>query len=76
MLGKESGLGWTTQLLRTPANPLLFVVTAPMTNPRQVDAQILRAIIEEDKPAHTTYRLRVVRATMDQAHGTAVRAGR
>lgn len=75
VLGKESGLGWTTQLLRTPANPLLFVVTAPVTNPRQVDAEVLRTIIEEDKPAHTTYRLRVVRAMAEQAHMSYARAG-
>ncbi|HEY8285703.1 MAG TPA: phage tail protein [Chloroflexota bacterium] len=62
VLGKESGMGWTTQLLSTPPNPLLFVVTAPVDNPRAINAAILRQIIEEDKPAHTTYRLRVVLA--------------
>lgn len=62
VLGKESGMGWTTQLLNTPPNPLLFVVTAPVDNPRAINAAILRQIIEEDKPAHTTYRLRVVLA--------------
>ena len=62
VLGRESGLGWTTQLVSGPSNPLLFVVTVPVTNPRQVDPHVLRTIIEEDKPAHTTYRLRVVRA--------------
>lgn len=62
VLGRESGLGWTTQLVSGLANPLLFVVTVPVINPRQVDPHVLRTIIEEDKPAHTTYRLRVVRA--------------
>lgn len=67
VLGKESGLAWTTQLLNSPPNPLLFVVTAPVRNPRAVNAAILRQIIEEDKPAHTTYRLRVVLAGAGQA---------
>jgi phage tail-like protein len=62
VLGRESGLGWTTQLISTPANALLFVVTAPISHPRAIDAQVLRTIIEEDKPAHTTYRLRIVRS--------------
>ncbi|MGH2347050.1 MAG: phage tail protein, partial [Chloroflexota bacterium] len=62
VLGCESGLGWTTQLLNSPPNPLLFVVTVPIGNPRAVNAAILRQIVEDDKPAHTTYRLRVVLA--------------
>lgn len=62
VLGSESGLGWTTQLLNSPPNPLLFVVTVPISNPRAVNAAILRQIVEDDKPAHTTYRLRVVLA--------------
>jgi phage tail-like protein len=76
VLGKESGLAWTTQLLNSPPNPLLFVVTAPVHNPRAVNAAILRQIIEEDKPAHTTYRLRVVLAGAARAgEGHGVRSG-
>lgn len=61
VLGPESRLGWTTGLVAAPRNPLLFVVTVPVPDPRSIDPAVLRAIIEEDKPAHTTYYLRVVR---------------
>jgi phage tail-like protein len=62
VLGRDNAIGWTTQLVQAQANTLLFIVTVPTTNPRSLDPQVLRTIIEEDKPAHTTYRLRVVRA--------------
>jgi phage tail-like protein len=64
VLGSDNALGWTTQVVQAQANSLLFIVTVPTTNPRSLDPQVLRTIIEEDKPAHTTYRLRVVRAGM------------
>jgi phage tail-like protein len=64
VLGRDNALGWTTQVLRTQANSLLFIVTVPTTNLRSLDPQVLRSIIEEDKPAHATYRLRVVRASV------------
>jgi phage tail-like protein len=70
VLGRESGLGWTTQLTVMPHNPLLFIVTVPVDNPRAVDPEVLRAIIEEDKPAHAVYRLRVARALSAQPRGT------
>ena len=38
------------------------MITVPVTDPRQIDAQVLRQIIEESKPAFITYRLRLVRA--------------
>lgn len=72
VLGKESGLGWTTQLAVMPRNPLLVIVTAPAHNPRDIDPEVLRAIIEEDKPAHVVYRLRVVRAVATRPRGTLV----
>lgn len=62
VLGGDNRLGWTTILQTAPANPLLAVITVPVSDPRQVDVQILRQIIEESKPAFITYRLRVVRA--------------
>lgn len=72
VLGRESGLGWTTQLVTTPRNPLLFVVTIPVRDPRGIDPAVLRAIVEEDKPAHAVYRLRVVRASTARPRGTLV----
>ncbi len=74
VLGRESGLGWTTQLTATPRNPLLFIVTVPVHNPRAIDPDVLRAIIEEDKPAHAVYRLRVVRALSTRPRGTLMHA--
>ena len=62
VLGRESALGLTTQLVAEARSPLLFVVTVPVPDPAVVDPHVLRTIIEEDKPAHTTYRLRMVRA--------------
>lgn len=76
VLGSESGLGWTTQLVTLPRNPLLFIVTAPVHNPRGIDPGVLRAIIDEDKPAHAVYRLRVVRALTTQPRGTLVHSPR
>jgi phage tail-like protein len=61
VLGRESGLGLTTRLGSAPRDPQLFVVTIAVPDPSQVDPQSLRAVIEEDKPAHATYRLQVVR---------------
>ena len=72
VLGRESGLGWTTQLAVAPRNPLLFIVTVPADNPRAIDPEVLRAIIEEDKPAHAVYRLRVVRALSARPRDTLV----
>jgi len=70
VLGPESGLGWTTQLVTPPRNPLLFIVTVPVHDPRRVSPEVLRAIVEEDKPAHAVYRLRVVRALTVRPRGT------
>jgi phage tail-like protein len=61
VVGQESRLGWTTTLFSTPPQPNLFVVTVPVAEPAAVDEKILRAIVEEDKPAHTIYELHVVR---------------
>ncbi|HWE62588.1 MAG TPA: phage tail protein [Chloroflexota bacterium] len=63
VLGGDSGLGWTTRLLRTTPAPMHFVVTVPAPHPEALSEEVLRAIIEEDKPAHTTYDLRVVRCS-------------
>jgi phage tail-like protein len=70
VLGGESRLGWTTQLVRTAPNPVLFVVTIPTPDPGALDPEVLRAIVEEDKPAYTAYRLHVVRS-----QGVAARRG-
>jgi phage tail-like protein len=74
VLGADNRLGWTTLLTVAPVNQLLFVVTVPVVDPRDVDPQVLRQIIEESKPAHTTYRLRLVRATV-QSQSTQPRGG-
>jgi phage tail-like protein len=75
VLGADNRLGWTTLLTDMPANSLQFVVTVPVFNPREVDAQMLRLIIEESKPAHTTYRLRLVRAHAQPPHIVPPRGG-
>ena len=51
-----------------PSAPL-FVVTVPCPIPTTIDPDILRDIVEEDKPAHTTYRLRVVHRTETETDG-------
>jgi phage tail-like protein len=63
VIGRENGLSWTTRLVTGPTQPFLFVVTVPVPNPEGIDPQVMHAIITEDKPAHTTYDLRVVRCT-------------
>jgi phage tail-like protein len=63
VLGRHNGLGWTTWLTSNPGNPYVFIVTVPVSNPRHIDEKVLHAIIEEDKPAHTIYRLHVVEAS-------------
>ena len=67
-LGRDNVLGYTTHLVSVDRNPLLFVVTVPVPDPDAVDVQVLHTIVEEDKPAHTVYRLHVVRC---QATGAA-----
>jgi phage tail-like protein len=62
VLGRNAALGYTTNLISTAPDPLLFVVTVPTGNPDAIDVQVLRTIIEEDKPAHATYRIHVVRS--------------
>ncbi len=71
VLSPESGLGWNTHLTPAVRNPVLFVITVPVPEPRRVDPMVLRAIVEADKPAHTSYRLRVVRCTAGPAAGPA-----
>ncbi|HZS91139.1 MAG TPA: phage tail protein I [Chloroflexota bacterium] len=62
VLGRNAALGYTTNLVSATPDPLLFVVTVPAKNPDTIDLQVLRTIIDEDKPAHATYRVRVVRS--------------
>jgi len=40
-------------------NPYNFTVVFRLPNPEQIDQDRVRRIIEEEKPAHTTYRLRI-----------------
>lgn len=63
VLGGETRLGLTTHLPAEPRDPVLFVVTVPVAEPHCIDPDVVRAIIEEDKPAHAAYRLRIVEAT-------------
>lgn len=72
VLGREGGLGWTTHLAPTPANPVSFTVTVPVERSARVDLAVLRQIIEEDKPAHTTYRLRVVPSDASPGPGPSI----
>jgi phage tail-like protein len=70
-LGSDGGLGWTTRLVRSTPTPMHFTVTVPSPRPEMLQEEVLRAIIEEDKPAHTTYALRVVRCSAAAAHRAA-----
>lgn len=76
VLGGESGLGWTTRLLHTTPTPMHFVVTVPTPQPTTLSEEVLRAIIEEDKPAHATYGLRIVRCSPAAAVDGRERAAR
>jgi phage tail-like protein len=59
-LGPEARLGGPgTWLGHVP--PHTFVVTLAVTDPGAINAQIVRDIIESEKPAHTAYELRLVR---------------
>lgn len=57
-LGKETILGVNTLLGDVP--PHTFVVTIAVPNPKLVNAETVRSIIESEKPAHTAYTLRIV----------------
>jgi phage tail-like protein len=64
VLSRESGLGWTSQLLTTVREPFLFVVTVPLPDGHPAERRVLERIIEEDMPAHTSYQLEVVRSSV------------
>lgn len=64
-LGPETKLGENTQLGDVP--PHTFVITLPISDPRSVNEQTVRDIIESEKPAHTAYELRLPRRDPDEA---------
>lgn len=76
MLGRDNGLGWNTLLGTSERHPLMFTVTVPIYSGKQTDEAVLRAIIEEDKPAHTTYRLRIAHVRTDPATSSPTRLAR
>jgi phage tail-like protein len=57
-LGPESLLGQGTIL--GGVAPHSFVVTLAVADPRTVNEQIVRDIVESEKPAHTAYDIRIV----------------
>jgi len=67
ILGRDSALGWTTRLDPKSSQHDFFTVTVPSPRPESLDEGVIRAIIEEDKPAHTTYALRIVRCLPEAA---------
>jgi len=56
LLGRDTLLG--------DVAPHTFVVTLAVPNPTAVNRQIIRAVIDSQKPAHTRYALRIVQRTV------------
>lgn len=58
-------LGYEPQILEDggDADPFLFTVVLQASDPPHVQEALVRRIIDEEKPAHTTYRIRRVDAT-------------
>jgi phage tail-like protein len=71
-LGPGASLGWNTVL--GGGKNYNFTVTIHTTRPEEVELDVLRAIIEREKPAFCTYELRVVAADSgtdkEDTHGT------
>ena len=63
-LGQNTRLGMETILGDVP--PHTFVITLAVNDPRAIKEQILRDIIESEKPAHTAYELRIVTRDADE----------
>ena len=63
-LGARTLLGQNTLLGDVP--PHTFVVTLAVPDPRSVNEQTVRDIIESEKPAHTAYELRIVARESDE----------
>lgn len=70
-LGASTLLGQNTLLGDVP--PHTFVVTLAVPDPRSVNEQIVRDIIESEKPAHAAYELRIVAREANE--GEAIVAG-
>ncbi len=66
-LGPATYLGRETQLGDVPAHT--FVVTIAEAPGMRVNERTVRDIIEAEKPAHTAYRLRIVRRTAGDQEG-------
>lgn len=58
-LGRDCRLGWNTRLGRR--RDFWLDITLPLADVEGVDESDLKAIVEAEKPAHCTYRLRIVR---------------
>jgi phage tail-like protein len=67
ILGNESALGWSTRLTTSARRPMHFYVTVPVSRPEDMSERVLRAIIDEDKPAHASYELRLVTCSPEVA---------
>ncbi len=52
LLGRNAILG--------DVSPHTFIITLAVPDPAQLDEQIVRQIIENEKPAHTAYTLRII----------------
>jgi phage tail-like protein len=58
-LGGDSRLGVNTSIGED--RPQVFTVTVAVSNPKELEADTLKAIIEADKPVETAYILRLVK---------------
>ena len=58
-LGQNTRLGWNTVLGSSMHHT--FTVTLEVEDPTSVNTGHVKAIIEAEKPAHTGYRLRIVK---------------
>lgn len=62
-LGPNAKMGPEAKLGDVP--PHTFVVTIAAEHPEKINEHTVRSIIESEKPAHTAYDVRIVRATSD-----------
>jgi phage tail-like protein len=66
ILGRQGGLGLTTTLGRSTSDSSLFVVAVFVSGTKGVAESVLQSIVDADKPAHTSYRLHVVRRSIEK----------
>ena len=60
VLGPDTPMGGPATIIGD-VPPHTFTVTLPVPNPTDIDEEIVHRIIAAEKPAHTAYRLLIVR---------------